>query len=105
MALREREPPQITNGAAFLPDCKSGFPAEVFIKKRLLAEKLDLLEFIKERELVYAYEIEENFGYSHRSVPNTLTRLKKAGLIINMTKGCWELTVEGYRKLEYYKRG
>jgi len=75
------------------------------MKKRLLAGKLDLLEFIKKRELVYAYEIEENFGYSHRSVPNTLTRLKKAGLIINMTKGCWELTEEGYRKLRYYGRG
>ncbi len=65
---------------------------------RLLARRLDLLKFIRERELVYAYEIEENFGYSHRSISNTLTRLKKAGLIINMTKGCWELTEEGYRK-------
>jgi len=63
---------------------------------------LDLLKFIKERGLVYAYEIEENFGYSHRSISNTLTHLKKAGLIINMTKGCWELTEEGYRKLRYY---
>ena len=63
---------------------------------------MDLLKFIKERELVYAYEIEEKFGYSNRSVPATLTRLKKAGLIINMTKGCWELTEEGYRKLRYY---
>jgi DNA-binding transcriptional ArsR family regulator len=69
---------------------------------RLLAGRLDLLKFIKKRKLVYAYEIEENFGYSHRSVPNTLTRLKKAGLIINMTKGCWELTEKGFRKLKYY---
>jgi len=59
---------------------------------------LDLLKFIKERKQVYAYEIEENFGYAYHSVPETLTRLKKAGLIINMTKGCWELTEEGYRK-------
>jgi predicted transcriptional regulator len=69
---------------------------------RLLARRLDLLKFIRERELVYAYEIEENFGYNHRSISNTLTRLKKAGLIINMTKRCWELTEEGYRKLRYY---
>ena len=66
--------------------------------KRLLAKQLDLLKFIKARKVVYAYEIKEKFGYSHRSVPATLTRLKKAGLIINMTKGCWELTEEGYRK-------
>jgi DNA-binding transcriptional regulator PaaX len=72
------------------------------MKKRLLARRLGLLKFIKERELVYAYEIEENFGYSNRSVPATLTRLKKAGLIINMTKGCWELTEKGFRKLKYY---
>ena len=72
------------------------------MKKRLLAERLDLLKFTKERKLVYAYEIEEKFGYSHRSVPATLTRLKKAGLIINMTKGCWELTEEGFRKLKYF---
>ena len=69
---------------------------------RLLARRLDLLKFIRERELVYAYEIKENFGYSHRSISNTLTRLKKAGLIINMTKGCWELTEEGFRKLKYF---
>ncbi len=66
---------------------------------------MDLLKFIRERELIYAYEIEGKFGYSHRSISNTLTRLKKAGLIINMTKGCWELTEEGYRKLRYYEKG
>ena len=63
---------------------------------------MDLLKFIKKRGLVYAYEIEEKFGYSHRSISNTLTRLKKAGLIINMTRGCWELTEEGFRKLKYF---
>ena len=72
------------------------------MKNRLLARRLDLLKFIKKRGLVYAYEVEENFGYSHRSISNTLTRLKKAGLIINMTKGCWELTEKGYGKLRYY---
>ncbi len=72
------------------------------MKKRLLARRLDLLKFIKKRKLVYAYEIEENFGYTYRSVSVTLTRLKKAGLIINMTKGCWELTEKGYGKLRYH---
>jgi len=46
------------------------------------------------RELIWRYELEEEFGYSHRSISNTLTRLKKAGLIMNMTKGCWELSEE-----------
>jgi DNA-binding transcriptional regulator PaaX len=72
--------------------------------KRILATKMDILEFIMKRELVWAYELEEKFGYSHRYVPVLLHRLKKAGLIINMTKGCWELTEEGYRRLRYYGR-
>ncbi len=72
--------------------------------KKLLARKLDILEFIMKRELIRAYELEEKFGYSPKSVPETLYRLKKAGLIINMTRGCWELTEEGYRKLRYYGR-
>jgi Mn-dependent DtxR family transcriptional regulator len=72
--------------------------------KRILATKMDILEFIMKRELVWAYELEEKFRYSHRYVPVLLHRLKKAGLIINMTKGCWELTEEGYRRLRYYGR-
>jgi len=72
--------------------------------KRILARKLDILEFIMKKRLVWAYEIEQKFGYSPWSISKTLTRLKKAGLIINMTRGVWELTEEGYRKLRYYGR-
>ena len=72
--------------------------------KDMLAGKLNILEFIMKRELIWRYELEEEFGYSHRSIGNTLTRLKKAGLIINMTRGCWELTDLGYDKLRYYGR-
>lgn len=73
------------------------------MKKRLLARRLDLLEFIEKRELVYAYEIEEKFGYSHHSLSNTLTRLKKEGLVINMTRDRWELTEKGYKRRDYYR--
>lgn len=72
--------------------------------KRILATKLDVLEFIMKRGLVWAYELKEKFGYSPESVAVRLSRLKKQGLVINMTKGCWELTVEGYKKLRYYGR-
>ena len=71
------------------------------VAKIILASKLDILEFIMKRKLVWAYELEEHFGYSCRSVPVILHRLKKAGLIISMTKGCWELTEEGFRRLRY----
>lgn len=72
--------------------------------KKILATKVDVLEFIMKRGVVRSYELEEKFGYSPKYVPILLYRLKKAGLIINMTKGCWELTEEGYRRLRYYGR-
>ena len=33
--------------------------------KKMLATKFDVLEFIMKRELVWAYELVEHFGYSH----------------------------------------
>ncbi len=66
------------------------------------ASKLQVLEFIKERQLVWVYEVVQKFGYTDHGARIRLTRLKKAGLVINMTRGCWELTEEGYRKLRYY---
>ena len=72
--------------------------------KKLLASKLDILEFIMRRNFISPYELVEKFHYSENSVRTTLNRLKKAGLIINMTKDYWELTVEGYKKLRYYRK-
>ena len=66
------------------------------------ATKLQVLEFIKERQLVWVYEVAQKFGYTDHGARIRLIRLKKAGLVINMTRGCWELTEEGYRKLRYY---
>lgn len=70
--------------------------------KRILATKIEILEFIMRRKYIWPYEIAEKFGYSLSSARVILTRLKRAGLIINMTRGCWELTEEGYRRLRYY---
>lgn len=72
--------------------------------KKILATKLEILEFMMGKRIIWAYELEEKFSYSPKTIPKLLYRLKKAGLIINMTKGCWELTEEGYRKLRYYGR-
>jgi len=72
--------------------------------KEIKATKLDILEFISKRRLVWAYDLRDKFRYSPEYVRNLLYRLKKAGLIINMTKGCWELTDLGYDKLRYYGR-
>lgn len=72
--------------------------------KKILARRLDILEFIMKRGLVWTYELEQHFGYAPRSVFMLVSRLKRAGLIINMTRGCWELTDLGYDKLRYYGR-
>ena len=72
------------------------------VKRRILTRKIDILEFIARQKMVWSYELVDRFGYSEKTVPKLLYRLKKAGLIIKMTKGCWELTVLGYTKLRYY---
>ena len=66
------------------------------------ASKLQVLEFIKERQLVWVYEVVQKFGYTDHSARIRLIRLKKAGLAINMTRGIWELPEEGYKRLRYY---
>ncbi|GAH66515.1 unnamed protein product [marine sediment metagenome] len=73
--------------------------------KKGLATKQDILKFIRSREIVSPNELAEEFNYSEKTIPKKLQRLKKAGLIINMTRGSWELTEEGYRRLKYYEKG
>jgi DNA-binding MarR family transcriptional regulator len=68
--------------------------------KKVLATKLDILEFIMRRKLISPYELAEKFYYSEKSILKLLHRLKKAGLIINMTRGSWELTEEWLQKVK-----
>lgn len=66
------------------------------------ANKLTVLEFIKQRRIVQAFELCEKFGYSLNYAHVRLQRLKRQGLVINMTPGFWELTEEGFRRLRYH---
>lgn len=66
------------------------------------ASRIEVLNFIRERKIIRYYELAEKFHFSEGYAAWLLTRLKKAGLVINMTRGCWELTEEGYRRLRYY---
>lgn len=52
------------------------------------ARKQEVLQFIKKRGFVSRYELEERFGLAPEGVNVRLRRLKKAGLVINMTKNC-----------------
>ncbi len=68
------------------------------------ASRIEVLNFIRERKIVRYYELAEKFHFSEGYAALLLTRLKKARLVINMTKGCWELTEEGYSRLKYHGR-
>lgn len=70
---------------------------------RAKASKLEVLEFIKRRRLVFIYQLVEEFGYTYRSAKCRLGRLKKQGLVISDSKGCWVLTDEGIRRLRWLK--
>ena len=70
--------------------------------KQIKATKLDVLEFIMKRGVVQVYELQDKFNYSYWGAKNRLRHLKEQGLVVNMTRGSWELTEEGYRRLRYY---
>ena len=70
--------------------------------KLIKANKLQVLEFIKSKQLVWVYELVQEFGYTELSARKRLQRSKNQGLVLNMARGCWELTEEGYRRLRYY---
>jgi len=70
---------------------------------KILATKRQILEFISERGKIQNRGLAGKFGFSPNYVThNLLPRLKKEKLIINMIRGSWELTEQGYRRLRYY---
>ena len=68
------------------------------------AAKLQVLEFIWEREIVTPLDLMNNFGYSRGGASWMLTWLKKQRLVINDRRGEWTITDEGIRRLIYYGR-
>lgn len=72
------------------------------MSQKIKAMKLDVLEFIKKKGLIEIWQLRDKFNYSDESAYKRLQRLKKQGLVINMTRGSLELTEEAYRRLRYY---
>ena len=72
------------------------------MSQKIKATKLDVLEFIKKKGLIEIWQLRDKFNYSDESAYKRLQRLKKQGLVINMTRGSLELTEEAYRRLRYY---
>jgi len=69
---------------------------------KIKATKLEVLEFFLKMKVVEAFQLKRRFGFTRHYAHNVLFRLKKQGLIINMTRGHYELTVKGLRRLKYY---
>ena len=70
--------------------------------KKILATKVDVLEFIYDREAVTADDLMEQFGYTYSGAHSRLSQLSKQGLIQQVTGGRWCLTEKAYNKLDYH---
>jgi len=66
------------------------------------AKKIDVLEFIYDREALNAHDLMEEFGYTYSSARCRLSQLRKEGFIQQLTRGRWCLTERGYNKLDYH---
>ena len=66
------------------------------------AKKIDLLEFIYDREAVTADDLMGKFGYTYSGAHSRLSQLRKQGFIQQVTKGRYCLTEKGYNKLDYH---
>jgi len=66
------------------------------------ATKLELLEFINDREFIRATDLMNYFGYTRGGARSMLHWLKSQRLIINDVKEQYTITNDGMRKLIYY---
>ena len=57
------------------------------MSKAIEANKLAVLEFMMGKRLIWVYELVEKFKYTDKNARERLRRLKKQGLVINMTQG------------------
>ena len=74
------------------------------------ATKREFLEFIRGREMITAYDLMNEFGYSHSYACKRLSLLKKQGLVLDMGdtpsthRGEWCLTDKGHKKLHFLQQ-
>lgn len=65
------------------------------------AKKIDVLEFVYDKQIVTAHDLVDRFGYTYSSARCRLCQLRKAGFIQQVTRGEWCLTERGNNKLDY----
>ena len=69
----------------------------------LKASKLDVLGFIKDREVVTATSLMNEFGYTLSSAKCRLSQLHKERYIESYCRGQWCLTQRGWDKVDYVR--
>jgi len=69
----------------------------------LVASKYEVLEFMERKEVITARDLISEFNYSYKGAAQKLWRLKKQGLVAGMGRGYWVMTIDGYRRLAWWK--
>jgi len=68
------------------------------------ASKLEILDFIKDKEIIAPFDLVNKFGYTLTGAKSMLSWLKSQKLVTNERKGEWTITDGGLRRLIYYGR-
>ncbi|MDD5510446.1 MAG: hypothetical protein PHI12_06535 [Dehalococcoidales bacterium] len=80
-------------------------PIKPHNNKRYLirATKIEVLKYVREREIVVVNDLVEHFGYKPEGSRRRLYALAEEGLLTSwVSPGRWCLTQEGIRRLKYY---
>lgn len=67
-------------------------------------DKISVLDFIHDREVVTWFDLVEEFGYTYWGAIRRLYRLLKQQLIKRIGRGEYCLAEDGYKKLDYYNK-
>ena len=68
------------------------------------ATKLELLQFIEGKRIVFIFDLVERFGYTYYSAVNRLRTLRAQTLATSDGRGHWVLTDEGMRRLKWLRQ-
>ena len=74
------------------------------IRRRRRATKLELLQFIEGKRIVFIFDLVERFGYTYLSAFNRLRLLRAQGMATSDGRGHWVLTDEGMRRLKWLRQ-
>jgi len=68
------------------------------------ATKLEILQFIESKRIIFIFDLVEKFGYTYYSAVNRLRLLRAQGLATSDGRGHWVLADEGMRRLKWEKK-